>query len=311
MSESEPVVVDRTKMRRFVEFPATLLVIGLAFVIIAAIAASEVGQMISTGPYDPRIVIVAVLASLCFVIAHGAVVRGVERAPWADFAVQGAVRELAAGIAVGAALFALVVGIAAAMGLYSIDGTNPWQTIWPILGMAAIVPGVSEEIIFRGIIFRYAERMTGSWIALAISAGLFGAAHLGNPNATALSAFAIAIEAGLLLGAVYMLTRRLWAAIGLHAAWNFVQGWVFGVPVSGIDQLGRVNGRLTGPDWLTGGAFGLEASAIAMGVATAGGLAVLALAIRRGRVVAPMWVRGTAAAPYFGPWRRAQPAALT
>ena len=58
-----------------------------------------------------------------------------------------------------------------------------------------------------------------------------------------------------MLAALYMLTRRLWAAIGLHAAWNFAQGGIYGVAVSGFEVGGLLRPRMTGPDLLTGGSF--------------------------------------------------------
>ena len=69
---------------------------------------------------------------------------------------------------------------------------------------------------------------------------MFGAAHLGNPNSTYFAAFCIAVEAGILLGAAYMLTRSLWLPMALHAAWNFTQGEIFDVNVSGVDEHGLV-----------------------------------------------------------------------
>ena len=154
----------------------------------------------------------------------------------------------------------------------------------------AITSGLFEETLFRGVLFRHIEAMLGSWAALAVTSALFGAAHLGNPGASLFAAFAIAVEAGILLGAAYLLTRRLWLAVGIHAAWNFTQGWVFSIPVSGGDApLGLLITRREGADWLTGGAFGLEASVVAMLAATLMGLILLRLAIRRGEVRPPMW----------------------
>jgi len=155
----------------------------------------------------------------------------------------------------------------------------------------AIVPAFMEELLFRGILFRWLEEFGGSWFALALTSALFGIGHIFNPNATALASFAIALEAGVLLGGAYMLTRNLWMAIGLHAAWNFTQGWIFDVPVSGTDQHGMVEARLSGPELLSGGAFGLEASLIAMVLATAAGVALVVLAVRRGELIRPWWVR--------------------
>jgi hypothetical protein len=88
-----------------------------------------------------------------------------------------------------------------------------------------------------------------------------------------------------------MLTRSLWMPIGLHAAWNFVQGAIFDVPVSGLDEQGLVEARLSGPELLSGGAFGLEASVIAMVIATAAGVLLVLMAVKKGELMQPHWVR--------------------
>jgi membrane protease YdiL (CAAX protease family) len=155
----------------------------------------------------------------------------------------------------------------------------------------AILPGFMEELLFRGIMFRWIEELAGSWVALLLTSALFGLGHFYNPNATAFSSFAIALEAGVLLGGAYMLTRNLWLAIGLHAAWNFTQGWIFDVPVSGTNQDGMVEAQLSGPELLSGGAFGLEASVIAMVLATSAGVVLVVLAVKRGQLMQPWWTR--------------------
>jgi hypothetical protein len=86
--------------------------------------------------------------------------------------------------------------------------------------------------------------------------------------------------------------------IGLHAAWNFTQGFIFDVPVSGLDQDGLVEAQLSGPVLLSGGAFGLEASLIALAIATAAGIWLVVLAVRRGRLVEPWWVRRRSSTGY-------------
>jgi hypothetical protein len=77
----------------------------------------------------------------------------------------------------------------------------------------------------------------------------------------------------------------------LHAAWNFTQGEIFDVPVSGIDEHGLVQAQLSGPPLLSGGNFGLEASIIALVLATAVGVWLVSLAVRQGKIVAPHWAR--------------------
>jgi hypothetical protein len=136
----------------------------------------------------------------------------------------------------------------------------------PLAAGAVRLTQLFEETLFRGILFRFLEEGFGSWIALALSALFFGFSHLNNPNATVWSAIAIALEAGVSIGAVYMATRSLWFAMGLHTAWNFLQGTIFGVAVWGIrapaDSLFQP--LIQGNQWLTGGAFGIEASVIAV-----------------------------------------------
>ena len=141
-----------------------------------------------------------------------------------------------------------------------------------------VASGVFEELIFRAIVLRLLMRAFGAWPALALSAALFGALHLSNPNATPVAAVAIAVEAGLMLASFYLLTGRLWVSIGVHAAWNFTQGWIWGARVSGIpvqESLYLSAPKPGAPDWLSGGAFGPEASVPAMVIGT--GVAVMVL----------------------------------
>lgn len=182
----------------------------------------------------------------------------------------------------------------ALFGGYRVVGTRGAEVLWPVLGIA-LLSGFSEEIIMRGLVFRLIKRWLGSWIALAISAALFGAGHIANPNSSWFAALCIALEAGIMLGAIYMVTRRLWAAIGIHAAWNFTQRGIYGIAISGLDTKGVLVPRIAGPDLLTGGAFGAEASLPALILATALGVVLLVIARRRGHFVAPFWARRGAA----------------
>jgi hypothetical protein len=113
--------------------------------------------------------------------------------------------------------------------------------------------------------------------------------HAGNPGATAWSSTAISIEAGLLFGLLYHVTRSLWWCIGLHAGWNFVQGAIFGIPVSGIAVDGVLDSHLQGPDWLDGGGFGAEASVLTVLTCSHITLQQASHMLRMGTVVAPFW----------------------
>ena len=121
---------------------------------------------------------------------------------------------------------------------------------------------------------------------------LFGALHLLNPNATVVSALAIALSAGLVLGAGYMLTRRLWLPTGAHFAWNFTLGGVFGLAISGKEAPGLLRAELSPePETLTGGAFGPEASLFVMLIGLAIGFVFIVVAMRWDRIRRPVWAR--------------------
>lgn len=195
------------------------------------------------------------------------------------------------GLLAGALLFSTVVGMLWLLGSYHVTGFNPHADWLPALLVAGIGAGIGEEILFRGVLFRIVEEGLGTWAALLVSALFFGFAHAGNPGATAWSSAAIAIEAGLLFGLLYHLTRSLPACMGLHAAWNFCQGTVYGIPVSGMKADGWLVSTRSGPDWLSGGVFGAEASVVAMAACSLCSLALLLLALRRGSLVPAPWQR--------------------
>ena len=177
------------------------------------------------------------------------------------------------------------------MGSYHVLSVNP-DAVWlPSLLGLGIATGIGEETLFRGVLYRISEEGLGTWGALAISALFFGGAHLNNPNATMWSALAIAIEAGILLALVYHLTRSLWMVIGLHAAWNFSEGTIYGFAVSGFNVKGIVVPSITGSDWVTGGKFGVEGSVVAVAVSACISAVLLAIAIRRKTIVPPSWIR--------------------
>jgi hypothetical protein len=149
----------------------------------------------------------------------------------------------------------------------------------------------------RGIVFRILEQWLGSWIALAISAAVFGLLHLLNPGATLLDACAIMLVGGVMLAAAYMLTRRLWLCIGMHFGWNFTQGGIFSTAVSGGATHGLLQAKMAGPVWLTGGDFGAEASVVALVTCMAAGVLLLAAARRKGHVITSPWATLPAMAP--------------
>lgn len=126
-----------------------------------------------------------------------------------------------------------------------------------------VLAGVVEESDARGYILQNLAEGIGLVPAIAISSLYFGTSHLLNPGAGWLSTIGI-FFGGVLLAMGYYVTRQLWFSIGMHAAWNFAEGPLFGFRVSGLDMGGLFQLKITGPEWLMGGAFGPEAGALAV-----------------------------------------------
>jgi uncharacterized protein len=217
--------------------------------------------------------------------------RWIEHRKPPEFARGGIVREFAGGLSLGLGLFSVVMVLLWLIGIYHPAG---WGSAAGLGAGAvfALMAAILEEIMFRGFLFRLIETLAGTWWALLATSALFGGAHALNRGATVLTSIAIALEAGVLLGVAYAATKRLWFPIGMHAAWNFSEGTVFGMSVSGLGaSKGLIAGTVSGPAILTGGQFGPEASIVAVLVCfTAAGL-LLWRTVRREQVQLPSWKR--------------------
>jgi hypothetical protein len=186
------------------------------------------------------------------------------------------------GIVLGVALFASVFGLLHLLGVAQWGGISARYDVVPALA-AAILAAVGEELAFRGALFRILEGSFGTGTAVGVSAALFGLLHALNPGATVVSTTAIALEAGVLLAAAYAVTRNLWFPIGLHLGWNFTEGGIFGVAVSGGHAAkGIFSVSLAGRALLTGGKFGPEASLVAIAVCLAAAIVLLMITVRNG-----------------------------
>lgn len=278
---------------RVLRYPITLLVIEALILGVLGLPLEAFNLVAPRSVSPPTKFIIVVVALVIFVLVWKAFRRWVEGDRDREFTLPGAGKEAGAGLLAGFALFSLMTGLVALLGGIEVTGTRSFAQsqfwVWAGLGLAS---GIVEETLFRGVILRQLEKLVGTWWALAATSFLFGAVHMTNKDATLTGAISIMVEAGILLGAAYLYTRRLWLAAGMHAAWNFTQAWVFSVPVSGTgDTYGILVTERHGSEWLTGGKFGLEASMAAVFVATVAGLFLLWKAHQRGTFVAPIWRR--------------------
>jgi membrane protease YdiL (CAAX protease family) len=281
-----------TRIVLFIAFAA-----GLGFLARALIPASGKGPQAALDYASIDLLKHFLRGVLVTGIAYLLLVRVVEGRPVHELRPRRALLDIAKGWLLGTLILLLAAGAMLAAGVIEFSAaTQPAQLLAPLV-VLGLVPGISEEIVTRGVLFRVVEDGLGTWWALGISALVFGGGHIANPNATLWTSVAIAIEAGLLLGMAYAWTRSLWFVFALHAAWNFTQGALLGIPVSGMDVHGLVKATPRGAALLSGGEFGAEGSLLTVVICTAIAFWFTRRAIADGRIVRPFWRRDRRAWP--------------
>ena len=291
----------RAPVRLMVQLSITL---GCTFVAILAI-----GTLLSYGRHRALLarldkhtfdqignIVVAPFAALAIYLSLKFGSRWIERR---NFSIYGITvspvwwRELWFGFALSAALMTLIFVAELLAGWIRIEGYFRVSQAGDLLSISllycvvkVVVVGICEELIFRGLVLRnFVEGLTGvgsmgertsTLVALLLSAFLFGAVHLGNPNSGVASTVGIFVI-GIFFGFGYLASGRLAIPIGLHMAWNFFQGVIYGFPVSGEKEPASVFlTRQSGGELFTGGSFGPEAGLISILAAVLGIVALVA-----------------------------------
>lgn len=225
--------------------------------------------------------------------------RFLDRRPFKDFGFHfdgGWWIDLLFGLFLGAALMTAVFLVEMAFGWVTVSGSFrssmpgvPFVLAIALPFGAFLLVGIYEELFSRGYQLRNMSeglnyRALGPkgavLVAWGVSSALFGVLHALNPNANVVSIANIML-AGLMLGTAYVMTGELAVPIGLHIAWNFFQGGVFGFPVSGLNVPGAtfIATEQVGPEIWTGGVFGPEGGLLVTG-ATLAGMLITALWVR-------------------------------
>ncbi|MER5757047.1 CPBP family intramembrane glutamic endopeptidase [Streptomyces sp. NPDC002088] len=252
----------------------------LGWMLIGIAGVGAVSAATATGPGP-----VPVLGAAVAVAVYWAVMRFVARRPMPEIARRGAVREALLGGGIGLGFILVSALVITAFGGYSFSWAgNGFFSVVASAGAVSAGAVVTEELMFRGLALQALERLFGSRAAVAITALLFGAAHLANPGATAWSALAIALEAGALLAAAFLWRRSIWFVAGLHFAWNATEQ-LLGIPVSGNTAKGLLSVHVSGSGLLTGGSFSLEASIVTVLIGVALAVPMFVLAHRRGALL--------------------------
>jgi membrane protease YdiL (CAAX protease family) len=255
------------------------MIIGLVFVFLTDAILVGVGSEMPTS----GVISMALVGAAAGLLFYKLTMAFVARRPTPELSLRRAPRELGLGLAIGAAFIAGSYVLLLATGVYRAVW-NPEDAVATIALAVAVNAGAAivEELTFRGLLFQGIERLGGRWTALVITAALFGGAHLLNPGASLWSAFAIAVQAGVLLGAAFMWRRSIWFVVGIHFAWNVLEG-LFGIPVSGHRGASLLVTTIHGPVLVSGGAFGIEASIVPVLISIVIALPMLIVAQRRTR----------------------------
>ena len=181
---------------------------------------------------------------------------------------RGWLKNLAFGSLLGAASLLLAAGLTAVMhGVrFSFDVAGA-GSIGRTLGISLVVfvfAAAAEELLFRGYPLQTLTRARLAWLGVLLTSVPFAAVHLNNPHSVPGFTFINTALAGIWLAVAYLRTRSLWLPLGLHWSWNWAQASLLGLPVSGIERLAPaplLKAVNAGPDWLTGGAYGIEGGA--------------------------------------------------
>jgi len=286
----------KTLGQKIFHFPLTKIIIG--FIVVALVVGF--GQLLfqklldlTNIDSDIKNLLNGITTAILAIFSYSILYKFYEKREIKEISIKSFSKNIILGILIGVLLQSLTILVIYLKGGYSILSVNPILFIIPPLAMA-ISSAIFEEVLFRGIIFRIIEEKLGSYIALIISAIIFGAVHLSNPNSSLSAGIGLAIQAGLLLGAAYIYSRNLWFPIAIHFAWNFAQSAIFGANVSGsaISKT-LITSKIEGAEWFTGGQFGPEGSIQATVFCLIAAIILLFLSHKKGNIIKPYWKNTT------------------
>lgn len=183
---------------------------------------------------------------------------------------EGFVKKYFIGFGIGILMFSIVVLLLSISGhtVVNSNAVSP-SGLLALSGVLIVIPGwmiqsATEEILSRGWFMNVLGARYNVALGLIVSSSFFGLMHFANPHVSILAIINIVLV-GLFLGLYVIKTNDLWGVCGLHAAWNWTQGNVFGFEVSGqkVTSGSLMHLKLTGSEWITGGTFGPEAGIVA------------------------------------------------
>jgi len=278
---------------RVLRFPLVRLVVAIAFIMLSTTVAYYLTEgimaLVGSAPFKYfESALGTILLCIFSILFYHIYVALFEGRPTLELSVSSLIPQLSLGLLLGLGFISIIILTLNLFGAYEIVGYNVPGVMIPVLIMA-LQAGIYEEIMTRGVLFRIVEDGLGTWWSVLISALIFGFLHIWNPNATVFSSLSIAMTAGVVLALFYVLTRKLWVPIGIHIAWNFTLGGIYGAAVSGGDTQGLIQAEINGSELLTGGEFGPEASIVTVIFFLIIGIFLAWKAIKKGAIIKPAW----------------------
>jgi uncharacterized protein len=281
-------------MKKIIESNLFKFTVGFAFIALVyfglvTTVENSLNNLLSTSTQKRLIKpIVHILIAFIVIFAYKLYFKYIEKKEFTEFEFTGASKNIVKGFLFTLVLALFIIAILFFAGNLIVRNGEGWILI-PISFSIALISSVGEEILFRGLLFRLTEEKLGSIIAIIFSSLLFGFAHLVNDESTFFSSLAIGLEAGLLLSAVYILTRKLWLNISIHFTWNFFNGIMGFHYLDNKGDNGFFNTELSGNIFLTGGITGIESSMIIVIIGLVLGIYFIKIAYRDNKIIKPYW----------------------
>lgn len=257
--------ISDSKIKNILHHPATKIIMGflICLIVPVLIKAAVLEPLFSLFNLaeDVSKSIQAIFSIAVILITYSLFFKVYEKRKIIELSYDRLFSDSLKGFFAGFIFISIVTAVFYLMGFYKPLSVGHYSILIKALFYLTLV-GIWEEIVFRGIIYRIAEKRLGTVWALIISSLIFGFVHMANENFNLFSGFAIALELGLLTGISFTLTQRLWLPMALHIGWNF--SFIFwGTIVSGATEFPNfIESVLEGPKLITGGKFGPENSII-------------------------------------------------
>jgi len=234
---------------------------------------------------------IELLAASCVVLTALAMTRYVDRAPFTrlGLALRGMLPGLTFGMLLGTGVAVLILGLLTLQGSVTIgSGSGPLKSDFFWVTLALFFNSAAQEVMVHGYVQQMVRRNLGTHVSVMVSAAVLMLLHYTLFHADTILLLTNLFVAGVFLGLAFLWRRSLWLPIGIHFGWNYIQGPILGLPVTGIDLWDSDLVAIQGSDFVTGGKFGIEGGIIATLVLFAS-VAILYEVVRRKRLTQPDW----------------------